>query len=140
MKRKVLIAALIITAVALGFLRDHIFVSINHSIESGNDAGGKLSMLKWILTILFSGLYLLHTVAMLYVLFRSKKYIRISLFCYSFLFSVSFLAGAGGYFISSFEMVYPFIRMLMGVAQSPVVLMILVPACFFDQILVSNKR
>ena len=139
MTRKFLIAALIITAMALGFIRDHIFVSINQSIGSGNDPGGKLSMLKWVLTIFFSGIYLLHTIVMLYVLFQSKKYIRITLFFYAFLFSVSFLAGAGGYFISSFERVYPFIRMLMGVAQSPVVLMILIAACFLDQRLLNNN-
>ena len=133
MKKKILIAALIVITIGLGFVRDHIFVSINSIIETGNDTTGNLSILKWVLTFVFSILYFINTCAVLFVVFQSKKYFRIALLSYVFLFSVAFLTAATGYFISSFANIYPFIRTIMGVAQSPVVMMVLIPACFFNE-------
>ena len=133
MTRKFLIAALLITVVALGFIRDHIFVLINNVISSGNDDGEKLFILKWVLTFLFSGLYFVHTSAMVYVLFRTKKYILMAFYSYLFLFVISFSVLIFGYLFASFDSVYPFVRKVMGIAQSPVVLMILVPACFLNE-------
>lgn len=133
MSKRVLIIVLVVITIALGFLRDYIFVSLNSFIEAGSDAGGKLALLKWVLTALFSLLYLLLACTFIQVLFKEKKYIFIALLCYALLFAVAFMSAAFGYFFSSFEDVYPFIRTVLGVAQSPIVSMILIPALLFDQ-------
>ena len=133
MKKKFLIALLVAVAIAIGFLRDYVFVSINQIIEHSNDASGKLSVLKWTLTFVFSVLYLILTSTLLYVLFQSAKYIWLAVFTYVLLFAVSFSAAIGGYLISSFQNVYPFVRTVMGIAQSPVVMIILIPACFLNE-------
>lgn len=132
MKKKLIIAGLILVTILMGFLRDGIFVSLNKLIESGSDVGPNMVKLKWGLTVLFSVMYLLFTGGTLQVLFGERKYLLIALFCYAALFAVAALAGAVGYFFSSFEGVYPFIRAVLGVAQSPVVMIVLIPACFLN--------
>jgi hypothetical protein len=130
MNKKFLIGALVIATISLGFFRDYIFISINRSIESG--VGGNLPVLKWILTFLFSLLYLLLSGLFLYLLFNSKKYITIAIVLYGVLFCISIIVALFGYFLSSFENTYHFIRTVMGVAQSPIVMMVLIAACYLD--------
>lgn len=132
MKKKLIVIVLIVLTIFLGFLRDYIFVSINKFIEAGSDADGRLALLKWVLTALFSILYLLLTGAFLQVLFSERKYIIIAALCYLLLFLAAAMTGIFGYFFSDFETAYPFIRAVLGVAQSPVVTIILVPACFLN--------
>lgn len=140
MKKKFSIAILIAFTIAMGFLRDYFFVSINHFIEEGADVSGKLSFLKWVLTILFSILYLLTTCSFLYILFRNPKYIWIAVFSYLLLFAIALLSAVAGYFFSSFESVYPFIRNVLGVAQSPIVMMVLIPSCFLNEAVLVQKE
>lgn len=128
-RKKIFIIALVVATIFFGFLRDYIFVSINHVIETGNDVGGNLSVLKWGLTFLFTLLYFALTCAFLFILFHSKKYIRLAVFVYAVLVAVAFIASAAGYLISSFENIYPYVRTVMGIAQSPIVMMILIAAC-----------
>ena len=128
-KRKILIALLILAVISLGYLRDYIFVSINEITGQGPSGTGKLFIWKWPLTFAFAVAYLAITVLFLRILFSEKKYIQIALLIYAFLFSVAFIVSASGYVFFSFEKVYPFVRTIMGVAQSPIVLMILIPFC-----------
>ena len=130
MKKKLLIAALVVFTVFLGFMRDFVFVSINRSIAPEIEMGGGLAVLKWLLTFVFFLLYLATTCGFLYVLFQKKGYMLLAVFAYVFLFVISFLAIGFGYCFSSFAAVYPFVRTLMGIAQSPVVMMILISACY----------
>ncbi|MBI4931934.1 MAG: hypothetical protein HY841_14325 [Bacteroidetes bacterium] len=140
MKKKIIIIGLIVVVIALGFLRDYLFVSMNHIIESGGDVHGNLSMQKWILTFVFSLLYLGICCTVLYLIFYSFKYVLLAFAAYSLLFLVSFFVALAGYFISSFESVYPFIRTVMGIAQSPVVLIVLIPACFLNELKIRSKK
>ncbi len=135
MKKNILIAVLIILMIGLGFVRDHVFVSLNHLIETGNDPRGRLSMLKWMLTFAFSFFYFVNTSALLFALFPSKKYVLVTVYTYVFLFAISFLAVVSGYLLTSFKNAYPFARMVMGVAQSPVIVMLLVPAGWMGEAL-----
>jgi hypothetical protein len=134
MKKKILVFAMIVLVILLGYLRDYIFVSINSSIDSGADGGGNLSLLKWVLTFLFCVFYLFLTSAFLKVLFNEKKYFILPVLCYALLIGVSLLTAGIGYFFSSFEHVYPFIRMVMGVAQSPIILMVLIAGTFLKRL------
>jgi len=135
MKKKLLISGLIILTVALGFLREYIFETLNHIIEAGADAGGNFSLLKWVFTFVFSILYLILTGCFLQLLFHSGKYIRLAIFVYAVLFGVSFLVLSAGYVFTSFNNVYAFTRTVMGIAQSPIVLIILIPACFLNEVI-----
>src|ERR1035437_10971973 len=131
MKKKILfIVLLIITTVILGFLRDHVFVSINQIIETGNDTNGHLLILKWILTGFCSIVYLGITCAFLFLIFHSRKYVWVAISVYLLIFAVAFLIGGIGYITVSFGKVYLLIRAILGIAQSPIVMMILIPACF----------
>lgn len=131
MKKKLFVIGLVILTIALGFIRDHIFVSINKVIESSEEVR-TVSKLKWVLTILFSCLYLLDACVFLYTLFQSKKYVWIAIVVYAFIFTVSFVASFCGYFFSSFDNTYTFARTVMGIAQSPVVMMVLIAACYLE--------
>lgn len=133
MKHKSLIIALLIAAtIVLGFIRDHIFVSINYRIAT--DGGStELLILKWLLTFLFSALYFMLTVAFLYLIFHSQKYLWLAAGVYAILFAISFFVIATGSLVSSFENVYPFVRTVMDLPQSPIVMMILIPACIINE-------
>lgn len=140
MKKKPFIIGLIAVVIALGFLRDYIFVSINEKTGQGTDDSGNLFYWKWILTFVFTLLYFVLACLFLYLLFRKKKYIWLTVFTYAGLFAVSFIASAAGFLLSSFENGYPFVRTVMGIAQSPIVLMILIPACFINEAKISDKK
>lgn len=132
MKKRAFIVILIIVTVTLGFLRDYIFVSINQFIDAGVDVNGRLSILKWALTFLFSLLYLIIACIFLHILFGVRKYMWMAAFSYILLLGIALLSAALGYFFSSFASVYPFIRSVLGVAQSPIVAMVLISICYFD--------
>lgn len=134
MKRKpVFIFFLVLITVALGFLRDYVFVSINHAIETGNDGNGFLVSLKWILTGFCSILYLGVSCAFVFLLFNSRKYVWITVGVYSFIFFIALLIGSVGYLAVSFEKVYVLVRAILGLAQSPVIVMILVTAYYINR-------
>jgi hypothetical protein len=138
MRQKLFIAALVISTIFVGFFRDHVFVSLNHTLEQQGHKGDLLSITKWILTFLFSFVYLFLTAAVLFFIFHSKKYIRMSCMLYAALVGVSLSAALLGYFLSSFENTYHFIRTVMGIAQSPVPMMILIAACYLETTLRSG--
>ena len=139
-KRFLFIFLLILITVALGFARDYVFVSINHSIESGNDTNGHLLILKWALTFFCSILYMAITCVFLFLIFQLPKYVWIAIVVYCSIFIAAILIGAVGHFTISFGRVYPFIRTILGILQSPIVLMILVSASFLDQKKILNKN
>lgn len=139
-KKSLFIVLLVIATVMLGFLRDHIFVSINHIIEIGNDTSGHLQILKWILTVFCSILYLGITGAFLFLLFHSRKYVWIAIGVYILIFAVAFFIGGIGFIIVSFGNVYPLVRALLGIAQSPVVMMILIPSCYINEQRTAYKK
>ena len=129
LKTKIQLAVLVVLTIALGFLRDYEFVYLNQTIRAGNDAGGGPLILKWILTLLFSAIYFLITYGFLRLIFSSEKHLLLSALSYGLLLFVALAAAAAGYFLSSFGNFYPFIRNVAGLAQSPVVAMILIAGC-----------
>lgn len=139
MSKRSIVLLLAFAIVALGFLRDYIFVSINHQIEPDKEGGGDLFILKWVLTVIFCVIYFANTSLILFFVFRSRKYLLLVLFVYLILLVVSFFVGLTGFIISSFNDVYPFLRAVMGVAQSPVVLMVLLPFCIINELMYGRK-
>lgn len=136
--------------ISLGFIRDHIFVNINAMIYSqhyndssivipkyfsfmSNLTSNHLYLLKWGLTILFAILFF--TLSFLFIriyFFNSKKHNSVVIICYLGLFIISFLITIVGYIFPVFtKEAYTLSRYLMGMLQSPIILMILFPLLYF---------
>jgi hypothetical protein len=139
-KNKILLAALIVIIISLGYLRDYVFVSINKITGQGLQGEGKLFLLKWPLTFLFSLVYLGIFCLLIHYIFSKKKYLQLTVLIYLLLFFISFITAATGYLFFSMEKVYPFIRTIMGITQSPIVAMILVPAFLWNEFLAVEKK
>lgn len=144
-KKSVFILLIIVCLLLLGFYRDFFFKNINaliqsHELNVGFSMPSSLSVfdnveytslikIKWILTIAFSVFHLLISIIAIKILFENKKYIRITIGVYIALTLVSAIFITTGYFFPGISQnMYSFSRYLMGMAQSPLILMILIPA------------
>ncbi|MBI3133415.1 MAG: hypothetical protein HYZ14_01960 [Bacteroidetes bacterium] len=141
MSVKIKLFILVLGIVLLGFVRDYFFMNINWiflhlTVGRPNQAldefhfllnwtPEEINALKWLLTFLFSGLYLLLTWLIIRICFQNPVYNRITLIAYLALTGLALLL----YFISLFtgqsDDLYGVIRTLMGLAQSFMPLMIL---------------
>jgi hypothetical protein len=136
---------LVILFLVFGFVRDFVFINLNeqasvtyyHSIESHVSASlhflsaytyPQLFALKWILTIAFALLFMGLTIAIVRLFYKEKIFLYLTMIAYGVLFllaAIFFILGQiiplqlNGYLIS---------RFLMGIAEGPVVLMVLLPA------------
>ena len=127
-----------------GFYRDFIFRAINALLQAWDHdmtytmPGGfrfleswqysTVVNFKWLLTLLFSALYLLIAIIVVRYAFHNKKFIRITIAAYIGIILVSALFIITGMLLkSSAEKMYEFARYFMGMAQSPIVLMVLIP-------------
>ena len=130
-----------------GYFRDFLFVNTNLQLYklSSNKAEGEgevdaalhiitsvsynqLYIAKWIMTIIFCLIYLGISYLIVQLLFKEKKYRNITITTYGILLFISFLVTVIGYFINDNTWTYKLSRYLMGIAKSPIVIMILIPA------------
>ena len=143
-KRNLILIIMAILAVLTGYLRDTVFKTINAILRAAdleqdyflpafisflqNFEYQTLVNLKWFLTLFFSLLYLILSIIIIKTLFKDSKYLKITTLTYIgvLLISAGFIA-AGLIFKNSSEKMYEFARYLMGMAQSPIILMILIP-------------
>lgn len=148
-KSNVIRTALSITIITIlviltGYLRDSVFKTINALLRSwdlGQDyflppflsflenyEYDTLVNLKWLLTLLFSILYLMLSIFTVKLIFNDRKYFKITIWTYAGIIILSgFFIVIGYIFSGTSEKMYEFARYLMGMAQSPIVLMILIP-------------
>lgn len=134
----------IIVIASTGFYREFFFVNINEQMRFlwyGNEVSmmsEKLSFLssfdywtlyylKWTMTLVFSGVFMLETSAFLKVVYQ-KFYWQEVIFIYGLLLIVSAALFKGYALFDEHESGYLLSRYFMGIAQSPVPLMLLVPA------------
>jgi hypothetical protein len=127
-----------------GFFRETTFKSINALLQAW-DADMDYDMpyyldfiknleydtivnLKWLFTMIFSFLYLLISLYAINVIFNSPLFQKITIWAFLFitLFSALFII-TGVIFPGTSAKMYEFARYFMGIAQSPVILMILIP-------------
>jgi hypothetical protein len=144
-KNHLLLALIISLLLFFGYYRDFVFKNINGLLKAWdynmtynlprslqffeNYDYDTLLNIKWLLTLLFSIIYLLIAIKTIGLLFENKKYTRITLAAYIAVTMVSALFIATGLiFKNTSETMYEFARYLMGMAQSPVILMVLIPA------------
>lgn len=130
----------------IGFLREFLFVNINEQLRFlwyGNEESfmsAKLSFLmgldywtlyymKWFLTVFFALIFMLLSALALKLL--TQKYFWLELgFIYFLLFAISGAIFIGYSLLANAENGYLISRYFMGLAQSPVPLMLLIPAIF----------
>jgi hypothetical protein len=144
-KKYILVLLIVCTLLLLGYYRDFVFRTINTVIQAKEyDAAFTspptlqfldqytyegLIKLKWTLTLLFTLVYLGITLFTVKIVFDKKKYNRITIGVYAVIMLLSGLLMLTGYvFNSLLETMYELSRNLMGLAQSPIILMILIPA------------
>ena len=145
LKNSLTLIVLALIAVLLGYLRDSIFKTINALLRAWdlsqdfylpnyltfleNFEYNTLVNLKWALTLVFSILYLFLSIFAIKWLFNNKKQVNITIFTY---LAIIFLSGVfisiGLLWDASSDKMYEFARYLMGMAQSPIILMLLIPA------------
>jgi len=151
------LSILAILIIALGFLRLFLFENINYHLqflyyhmersymaESLNFLRSftydELYEIKWALTILFSLTYLLFTCLVIKLLFRGRKYVLWTIYIFSAIIFISFAFYALGLLINydlqftdQSRIGYRLARICMGVVQSPLPLMILIPAFMLSE-------
>jgi hypothetical protein len=145
LRKTVLLILLILLFLACGFFRDYVFLNVNeamrlsyyHVSDSTVSPGMKfmesytypqMYYIKWALTFFFSLLFMLLTMAFVRLFYTERKYIIWTLYAYLSLVLIAALFWAGGYLANHSDKGYIISRFLMGMAQSPVVLMVLIPS------------
>ena len=136
---------LILSLIFFGYLRDYLFVNINFQLaklyykDYIYTLPENLSFLqifsynqlfygKWILTIVFMLIYFLITCAFIKKIFTEKKYIKWTAYSFLTILFISFLFYSYGILFHDYDNGYTLSRVFMGMVQSPLVLMILIPA------------
>ncbi len=149
--KKLLLILSVLVFIVCGYIREFTFYNINgqmHILYYKDDKArvsdkmkflesysySQLNNLKWALTFLFAFLFLSLTLWTLKVLTGDKKFLFYAVCFYALLFGVSGIAMAIAWVHPAWSLpCYTFARFFMGVAQSPVPAMVLVPAFFLSQ-------
>ena len=147
-RKRILYLVIAVAAVCMGFIRDYVFLNFNAQIhfldgyhynythegmmwlDSGGYSIGQIVAMKWVSTVLFTLFFLLLTLWALWLVWHDRKYLRIAIWLYIALFIFSGLSYAVGTELMNSYFGYRFARIFMGFAQSPVPLMILLPAFY----------
>ena len=144
-KNYCLLLLVIVMILFLGYYRDFVFKTVNSLIQSidyealyvtppslkflDQYTKGTLTNIKWLLTFLFSLAYLMVALAAIRIIFNICKYslIMIGVYAVVMLLSGLFMI-LGAAFEGLSDRMYEFARYLMGMVQSPIILMIMIPA------------
>lgn len=133
----------IVAVAILGFLREFVFVNINEQLfalwyDEPSRATDLIPFLKsvdyytlytskWMLTLVFSFSFYLASCGLLKLIF-SKFYWRENAVIFIGLFLLAAVIMTIGWSLNATDKAYTYARFLMGIAQSPLVLMFMIPA------------
>ena len=142
-----ILLALLLT---LGFLRDFIFININLCLSALLNKSKyelpaslyllqnlnyiQLYLLKWVLTILVSLLYLLIYLYAIWLLFKQEKYLLWTVAAFSCFYILSSCFYFYGWLFQDPERGYHFARIFIGFVQSPFLLMLLIPGFMLKEV------
>ncbi len=87
--------------------------------------------LKWALTVLFSLAFMGMLLWLIKIYFTQKRLYAYTLLIYGIFFSVSLIFISMGYVIGEVNSIYPIARFFMGLAQSPLTILILFVVFYF---------
>lgn len=135
---------MVVLFICLGFLREYIFVNVNVVLYNKlhNESYPvpytilffnrfdyyTVYAMKWGLTSVFALLFFFAQRYTLKILFPEKIIVKWLFYFYLILLLLSVIAFGAGYLSGNTEGGYRFSRMFMGILQSPVPLMFLIPA------------
>lgn len=140
--RHIVTGFLILLSYLLGMWRDHLFISTNNSIYYAMETPASdpltavslaftltaLMGLKWFMTFAFTAAFLSISGLSVYILFRNKKLIYWVIYVFTAVMGVAFVFYTAGHLVGYPDEGYQLARRFMGFAQSPVLLLILIPA------------
>ena len=146
MNRKINIALFILLLMALGFFRENLFVNINDVLynklyNKNNPVIWYLSFLhnasykavyiaKWFITPFFAFIYWFIQKQLLMTVFNEKKIIKWLSVLYLSLFLLAGIFFVTGWALGDINKGYTFSRLFMGLLESPVACMILIPTTY----------
>ena len=146
LKNTLVICTAIFFFVAIGFFREHLFVSINYQISKlyyndsfewrlpsdlkflENFSYSQLYYGKWVLTFIFCVLYFIPTFLIVRKYFPSKIFSQITIYSHLIVFCLGGFFYLLGLITSDMERWYDFSRNFLGFLQSPWMLIILFPS------------
>ncbi|HRG57923.1 MAG TPA: hypothetical protein PK323_03145 [Bacteroidia bacterium] len=140
-----LILILIIVFIVIGFFRDAVFMNLNSQLYKLYFKNYeytlpnwlsvfeewpymKLYYFKYVLTAIFVVLYFLLSLTSVFAFSGNKKNIKWVFYAYGIVLFLSLLTYIGGYALNNFPKGFLFTRNLMGLLQSPFIVMIIIPA------------
>lgn len=82
---------------------------------------------RWVSSVVYSFLYILLSTSFIYILFRYKIYIKLTLFIYAVLIVISWFLIMIGNTFQSYKLGYGLSQNIKDLIQSPFVLMVLIP-------------
>ena len=154
MNRKAKILLFILLLMALGFFRENLFVNINDVLYSklynepnpiiwylsffNNVSYNTVYIAKWFITPFFAFLFWFVQKELLLVFFNEKKIITWLSVLYLSLFLLAGISLCTGWLLGHFSEGYRFSRIFMGLLESPVPCMILIPLAYFYKNYSSN--
>jgi hypothetical protein len=147
MSKNIKIALWTLVIVLLGFLRGYLFGNINwiyKTLTENRPNGARLEfhflldwstanilILKWILTMLFFGVFALLTWLIVKIIFQRKDYNKVTLLVFGSLLAVAAVLYLFYFLLGNPIEIYAIIRTIMGIGQSFMPLMLLVIAFKF---------
>lgn len=150
-KKSISIILIVAIIVLLGWIRSSLFISINDVLAfikinkvpderpffMGTKALFKLNYntvyaLKWVLTFVFSAMYLFISAKTLEIVFH-KNSLKDLVVVYIAIYLIAFLLLATGYILGDFTNVYKLSRFLIHISHSPLPLMLVSLSAFLNQ-------
>lgn len=142
-RNNLIVAALIAVFICVGFFREFVFVNWNEQIRvtyynspdphvhpmmqwMSGFSYSSLYWLKWPLTMFFVILFAALSLLIMQFLFRDRTYNRITLYAYAGIFFLSFLFFGLGWLLGLREAAYPIARFMVGMIETPLLLIILI--------------
>ncbi len=139
--KKILTLFSFILLFIIGYIRESIFLVINSVLNNYpfpynpsyipppeylySLTTQELINLKWFFTLVFSLLFMLLSWLIIHFVFNSKTYNKIVIYIYTFFISISFLIAGIGILFNCFEILYTPSRFIVGIIQSPLLVIIL---------------
>jgi hypothetical protein len=135
--KNIIAGVFIILLFVVGYFRETVFLVINSVINKTpfpyntsyitppsflyHYTDKSLIIIKWVLTVGFSFLFMAITLGFIHFYFRTKKYNHFTIIIYMVLITISGLVSISGIIFNNFDEVYTLSRFLIGLVQSPLI-------------------
>jgi hypothetical protein len=145
LKDRLLLLVVIIVFVAVGFFRDAVFMNLNSQLYKLYFKNYEYTLPNWlsffeswpymrlyyfkyVITAFFIIFYLILSILSVNLFIGNFKNVKWVFYAYGIVLFLSILTYFGGYFFNNFPKGFLFTRNLLGLLQSPFIVMIIIPA------------